>query len=48
MAPMAVGVAMVASMDDRPVDLDAGKAQGIPRFPGLFVRAKLDIPQVLA
>jgi hypothetical protein len=40
---MAVVVVMLASMDGHHVDLDAGKTQGILRFPGLFVRAKLDI-----
>jgi hypothetical protein len=41
--PMAEEVVVVASMDDHPVELDPGQAQGISRFPGLFVRAKLDI-----
>jgi hypothetical protein len=45
---MAVVVVMVASMDGQPVDLDAGKAQGTPLFPGLLLRAKLDVSQVLA
>jgi hypothetical protein len=45
---MSVVVMMVATMDGHPIDLDDGEAQGNPRFPGLFVRAKLDIPQVLA
>jgi hypothetical protein len=46
--PMVVVVVMVAPMNGHSVDLDAGEAQGIPRFPGPFLHTKLDVPQVLA